>query len=51
VRAAQKKLWLSALSLSYAGAPVRQGLVLGFGNTPAEQIPDAISLLKTLLGA
>jgi len=51
VKAAQKKLWLSALSLSYAGAPVRQGLVLGFGNTPAEQIPAAIGLLKTLLGA
>jgi GntR family transcriptional regulator/MocR family aminotransferase len=49
--AAQKKLWLSALSLSYAGAPVRQGVVLGFGNTPVEQIPAAIGLLKTLLGA
>jgi GntR family transcriptional regulator/MocR family aminotransferase len=50
MKAAQKKLWLSALSLSYVASPARQGLVLGFGNTPTSQIPTAVVLLKAFLG-
>jgi GntR family transcriptional regulator/MocR family aminotransferase len=48
-RAFEKKLWLSPLSLSYVGAAPRQGLVLGYGNTPTSQIPGAVRLLKTLV--
>jgi GntR family transcriptional regulator / MocR family aminotransferase len=48
-RAAERKLWLSALSLSYVGDSPRQGFVLGFGNTRASQIPGAVWLLKKLL--
>ena len=48
-RAAEKNLRLSALSLSYVGDAPRQGFVLGFGNTPASEIPGAIRLLKKLL--
>jgi GntR family transcriptional regulator / MocR family aminotransferase len=47
--AIKRKLWVSALSLSYAGLIPRQGLVLGFGNTPARQIPNAVALLKAVL--
>jgi GntR family transcriptional regulator/MocR family aminotransferase len=48
-KAIQRKLLLSALSLSYAGRSPRQGLVLGFGNTPLRQIPDAVLLLKQVV--
>jgi GntR family transcriptional regulator/MocR family aminotransferase len=50
-RAAEKRLRLSALSLSYVGDAPRQGFVLGFGNTPASEIPGAVRLLKRLLKA
>jgi len=48
-RAAQRNLWLSALSLKYAGSPARHGFVLGFGNAPAANIPGAVRLLGELL--
>lgn len=48
-RAAERKLWLSPLSLSYIGPAPRQGLVLGFGNAPVTQIPRAVLLLKEIL--
>jgi len=48
-RAFKRKLWLSPLSLSYVGVDPRQGLVLGYGNTPTSQIPEALRLLKTLV--
>ena len=48
-KAAERKLWLSALSLSYIGESPRQGFVLGFGNTRASEIPGAVRLLKKLL--
>ncbi|HKD82630.1 MAG TPA: PLP-dependent aminotransferase family protein [Candidatus Angelobacter sp.] len=51
MKAAQRKLWLSALSLSYVASTGRQGLVLGFGNTATHQIPAAVLSLKTLLDA
>ncbi len=49
-RAVKQRLWLSALSLSYIGRSPRQGLVLGFGNSPVAQIPKAVLLLKEILG-
>jgi GntR family transcriptional regulator/MocR family aminotransferase len=48
MRAAQERLWLWPLSPSYLGETVRQGFVLGFGSTPAELIPRAVSRLRTL---
>jgi GntR family transcriptional regulator / MocR family aminotransferase len=48
-QAAQRKLWLSALSLSYTGSSPRQGFVLGFGNASAALIPGAVHLLKKLI--
>ena len=50
-KALARKLWLSALSLSYVGPAVCQGWVLGFGNTPTHQIPSAVLLLKKILKA
>lgn len=48
-KAAERKLWLSALFPSYVGAAPRQGFVLGFGNTRASEIQGAVRLLKKLL--
>jgi GntR family transcriptional regulator/MocR family aminotransferase len=50
-RVAERKLRLSALSLSDVGDAPRQGFVLGFGNTRVSQIPGAVRLLKKLLKA
>jgi DNA-binding transcriptional MocR family regulator len=50
-RAAERRLRLSALSLSCVGDAPRRGFVLGFGNTRASQIPGAVRLLKRLLKA
>jgi len=47
-RAALERLWLLPLSPSYVGEDARQGFVLGFGSTPAEQIPRAVTRLKAL---
>jgi GntR family transcriptional regulator / MocR family aminotransferase len=49
-RAAQQKLWLWPLSPCYLGQAARQGFVLGFGNTPAEDVPAAVRRLGALLG-
>jgi GntR family transcriptional regulator/MocR family aminotransferase len=49
-KAAQQALYLSPLSDLYAGSSPQQGLVLGFGNTRANQIPAAVRQLKKLLG-
>jgi GntR family transcriptional regulator / MocR family aminotransferase len=49
-RAVARNLWLSPLSASYMGRSPRQGLVLGFGNSPVTQIPRAVFLLKEILG-
>jgi GntR family transcriptional regulator/MocR family aminotransferase len=48
-RAAAKGLWLWPLSPSYLGKPARQGLILGFGNTPVEDMPRAVSQLRAQL--
>ena len=50
-KAAEKKLWLSALSLSYVSEAPGRGFVLGFGNTKAAEIPGAVRMLKKLLTA
>jgi GntR family transcriptional regulator / MocR family aminotransferase len=47
--AAREGLWLWPLSPSYLGAKSRQGFVLGFGNTPVEEMPHAVSQLRAQL--
>jgi GntR family transcriptional regulator/MocR family aminotransferase len=47
--AAKEALWLSPLSASFVGKSPRHGLVLGFGNTRANQIPAAVRQVKTLV--
>jgi len=47
--AAREGLWLWPLSPSYLGAKRRQGFVLGFGNTPVEEMPHAVSQLRAQL--
>jgi GntR family transcriptional regulator/MocR family aminotransferase len=47
--AASKGLWLWPLSPSYLEKPPRHGFILGFGNTPADQIPRAVRQLQGLL--
>lgn len=49
LRAAERSLWLSPLSASYAGGASRAGFVLGFGNTRVGQIPAAVTQLRKLL--
>jgi GntR family transcriptional regulator/MocR family aminotransferase len=45
-KAAAAGLWLWPLSPSYIGKSARQGFVLGFGNTPVEEMPAAVSQLR-----
>ena len=45
-RAAARGLWLWPLSPSYLGKHARQGLILGFGNTPVDEMPRAVSQLR-----
>ncbi len=48
-RAAREKLWLAPLSPAYVGERPRQGFILGFGNTMADEIPKAVRQLKSVL--
>jgi GntR family transcriptional regulator/MocR family aminotransferase len=48
-RAAQEDLWLWPLSAAYVGAHVRQGFILGFGGTKAEEMLDQVRRLRKLL--
>jgi GntR family transcriptional regulator/MocR family aminotransferase len=48
-RAATKKLWLWPLSPSYLGENPKQGFVLGFGSTTAEEMPHAVRRMKAVL--
>jgi len=50
-RAADDKLWLTPLSTSYASKVVRQGFILGFASTKAEEMPHAVRKLHAALGA
>jgi len=48
-RAARQNLTLTPLSPLYAGKAGRQGFVLGFGSTPAREMPAAAHRLRILL--
>jgi GntR family transcriptional regulator/MocR family aminotransferase len=48
-KAAAKGLWLWPLSSSYMGKVPCQGLILGFGNNAADEMPRAVSQLRGLL--
>jgi len=50
-RAARDRVWLWPLSPSYLGKKKRQGLVLGFGSAPIEQIPRAVGALRAAISA
>lgn len=48
-RAAQEGLWLWPLSAAYAGAEVRQGFILGFGGTRADDMPHQVRRLRKVI--
>ena len=48
-RGVKENLWLWPLSATYFASKPQSGFVLGFGGTPAEAMPRAVSRLKTLL--
>jgi GntR family transcriptional regulator / MocR family aminotransferase len=48
-RAAEARLFLWPLSPCYVKMEPRQGVILGFGSTPGEQIPDAVRTMKSIL--
>jgi GntR family transcriptional regulator / MocR family aminotransferase len=48
-RAAQERLWLWPLSLCYTGSPAEQGLLLGYANTPEDQMAAAVRHLRLIL--
>lgn len=48
-RASRQNLSLTPLSPFYASRPARQGFVLGFGSTPAREMPAALHKLRMLL--
>jgi GntR family transcriptional regulator/MocR family aminotransferase len=50
-RAAREKLWLWPLSPAYLENTPRQGFILGFGNTTAEEMPRAVRQLKRVLSS
>lgn len=50
-RAAKEGLWAMPLSACYLEEASRQGLVLGYGGTEAERIPDAVRRLRKALRA
>ena len=45
-RAAQENLWLWPLSAAYASTNVRQGFILGFGGTKADEMPHQVRRLR-----
>jgi len=51
IRAAKQNLWLVPLSSSYLRKATRQGFILGFGSTAAEDIPQAVRKMKVLLNS
>jgi DNA-binding transcriptional MocR family regulator len=48
-RGVQKNLCLWPLSPNYLKEPARQGLILGFGNTSAEDMPATVRKLRDVL--
>ncbi len=49
IKAARQGLWLWPLSRCYRTGPASQGFVLGFANTPVDQIHRAVKKLTQLL--
>ena len=49
-RAAKEKLWLWPLSLCFFGETKLQGFILGFANTPAEQMRPAVQRMRQVIG-
>ena len=49
VRASRERLWLWPLSPSYLSDKPRQGFVLGFGSTTAEQMGRAVRLMGSVV--
>jgi GntR family transcriptional regulator / MocR family aminotransferase len=49
--AAHQNLWLLPLSTCYFGKPVSDGLIIGFGSTPVEEIPKGVRKLRNLIRA
>jgi GntR family transcriptional regulator / MocR family aminotransferase len=45
-RAGQEGLWLWPLSAAYAGTNVRQGFILGFGGTKADEMPHQVRRMR-----
>jgi GntR family transcriptional regulator/MocR family aminotransferase len=45
-RAAQEGLWLWPLSAAYAGTNARQGFILGFGGTKADEMLHQVRRLR-----
>jgi GntR family transcriptional regulator / MocR family aminotransferase len=50
LRAAEEDLWLWPLSPSYRAKPTREGFILGFGSTEADDIAPAVQRFHKLLG-
>jgi GntR family transcriptional regulator / MocR family aminotransferase len=50
-RAARDGLWLWPLSSSYAGTQVRQGFILGFGGTKADEMLQQVRRLRKAMRA
>jgi GntR family transcriptional regulator/MocR family aminotransferase len=48
-RAAQDGLWLWPLSSAYVGSDVRQGFILGFGGTKAEEMLPQVRRLRKII--
>lgn len=48
-KAAKEGLSIWPLSPSYFGRRARQGFILGFGSTPADRIPRAVSRLRSIV--
>jgi GntR family transcriptional regulator/MocR family aminotransferase len=48
-KAARERLWAMPLSACYLGRPARHGFVLGYGGTPAADMPRAVDRLKRLI--
>lgn len=50
-RAARENLWVWPLSPCYLNKNPRQGLILGFGNTPTNKIRPAVSRLRKVISS
>ena len=50
-RAAREDLWLWPLSTAYLGKKARQGFILGFASTKAEEMPRHVQRLERMISA